>query len=214
MKTTILLFAGLLAASPSVFAQSNEFAVQIGRTVGQGRSFEFTGLRGEVFEEENGLAGGFVYNRKMIGGDVASLHLHLPFFFLEDQLPDESRFDLSGTDTSRLSAFITPGVQVRFLEPFFLQPYVFGGVGYARTAQVRPEAVSGSLPTSRLALEDNGTWGVSVGGGVDLMLGDHVGVRGEVRGLTAGGSDQVIPGLTLDEPSTRWSATGGLVFRF
>ena len=87
-------------------------------------------------------------------------------------------------------------------------------MGYARTAEVLPEAVNGSLPTSRLMLEDNGTWGVSVGGGVDLMLGEYVGLRGEIRGLTAGGGDQVIPGLTLDEPSTRWSATGGLVFRF
>lgn len=214
MRIGILSLAGLAVAATPVFSQSNEIALQIGRTVAAGRSFEFSGLPGEVFEEKNGLAGGIVYNRKIVGGEVASLHFHLPLFLLQDRLPDESRFDLSETDTSRVSAFITPGLQIRFLDPFFLQPYVFGGVGYARTAEVSPEAVNGSLPTSRLMLEDNGTWGVSVGGGVDLMLGEYVGLRGEIRGLTAGGGDQVIPGLTLDEPSTRWSATGGLVFRF
>ena len=77
----------------------------------------------------NGLAGGIVYNRKIVGGEVVSLHFHLPLFLLQDRLPDESRFDLSEADTSRVSAFITPGLQIRFLDPFFLQPYVFGGGG-------------------------------------------------------------------------------------
>ena len=212
-KAFPIVFGALCAATP-LLAQSNEVAIQVGRTVFEGRRIDFQGLPGEAFDESNGLAGGIVYNRKLVGGDVASLHFHLPLFAFEDQLPDESRFDQTNLDTSSLSGFITPGVMIRLLEPFPVQPYVFAGVGYARLARVNPVAVSGSLPTSRLELSDEGTWGVSMGGGLDVMLGKHFGIRGEVRGLTAGGKDNVIPGLTLNEPSTRWAATAGLAFRF
>jgi|GEM_PF-2594433 len=214
IQTLALWFGALLCAASPLAAQSNEIALQVGRTVFEGRRIDFSGLPGEAFEEENGLAGGIVYNRKVLGGNGASLHFHLPLFAFEDQLPEESRFDQRNIDTSRMSAFITPGVMIRLFEPFFLQPYVFGGVGYARIARLTPTAVSGSLPTARITLEDEGTWGVSMGGGVDVMLGRHFGIRGEVRGLTAGGKDTVIPGLTLDEPGTRWAATAGLAFRF
>jgi hypothetical protein len=56
---------------------------------------------------------------------------------------------------------------------------------------------------------------VSAGGGVDILFGSHFGVRGEVRSLSTGTRQQVIPaGLVLNDPSTRWAATGGIVFRF
>lgn len=212
-RTLVLLIGALVGVSPAL-AQRNEISFQIGRTVSEGRSFRFSGLPGAVFEEENGFAGGLVYNRKILGGGGASLHFHLPLFLFQDRLPPDSRFDQTELDTSSASAFVTPGLQIRFLEPFFLQPYVFAGVGYARRARVEPETVGGSLPTSRVGLTDEGSIGASMGGGVDVMLGSHVGIRGEVRGLAAGGNDRVIPGLTLDEPSTRWAATAGLVLRF
>ncbi|MBI1356017.1 MAG: outer membrane beta-barrel protein [Acidobacteria bacterium] len=214
INTVLLLCGGMLAAAPLLSAQSNELALQIGGVVSEGRRFEFSGLPGNVFKEDGGLAGGVAFNHRLLGGDGLSLHLHVPFFFFQDQLPSESRFDQSTVDTDSYSGFITPGLQVRFLEPFFLQPYIFGGVGYARIARVNPTTLGGSLPTSRLELENKGTWGASMGGGVDVVLGRHFGVRGEIRGLTSGGRDRVIPGLTLDDPSTRWAATAGFLIRF
>jgi hypothetical protein len=49
---------------------------------------------------------------------------------------------------------------------------------------------------------------------MDVMLGRNFGLRGELRTLTTGGSDRIVPGLTFDDPAARWSATGGIVFRF
>ena len=216
MKNTILTFliGGLLCTAAPLAAQSNEIALQIGRTISEGRRFEFNGLPGNVFKESNSLAGGFIYNRRLAGSNLISLHLHLPYFYYRDRLPDDSRFNQTGLNTSVTSTFITPGAQVRFLEPFFIQPYLFAGVGYARVGRLTTSVVTGSLPTSRLELERERTWGTTIGGGVDVMLGGPFGLRGEVRGLNAGGADQIISGLQLDAPSTRWAATGGILIRF
>jgi hypothetical protein len=207
MKAILPLLLAAAAALP-LAAQSNELAFQFGRTVGEGRRFQFSGLPDRVFDEKNGLAGGIVYNRKLVGGDGASLHLHLPFFLMENRLPDAPGAGVGFRDTSSATLFATPGVQVRFFEPFFLQPFVFAGVGYARVARGNPE------DDDRIVFENRGTWGVSAGGGLDLVFGRNFGLRGEIRSLTAGGSDRIVPGLTLNDPSTRWAATGGLVFRF
>lgn len=198
----------LLLAAP-LLAQSNELAFQFGRTVSEGRRFQFDGFPNNVFEEDNGYAAGIVYNRKIAGGDGVALNFHLPFFLFENKAPEGSFNQDVFRDTSSATGFVTPGLQIRFLQPFFLQPYVFAGVGYARVAQLTP-----SNGLDEIEFENEGTWGVSAGGGVDLVLGRHFGVRGEVRSLTAGGSDRVIPGLRLDDPSTPWAATAGVLFRF
>ena len=204
-----LLGLVLLASAVPLSAQSNEISFQFGRTVSEGRRYNFDGFPNNVFKEENGYAGGIAYNRKLAGGDGVALNLHVPAFFFENKGPEGAFAGASFRDTSSATAFITPGVQVRFLQPFFLQPYVFAGVGYARAARIVPDNGLDDID-----FENEGTWGVSAGGGVDLVLGRHFGIRGEIRSLTAGGWDRVVPGLTLDDPSTRWAATGGILFRF
>jgi hypothetical protein len=199
----------LLAAALPLGAQSNEIALQFGKTVSEGRRFRFDGFPNNVFEEGNGYAAGIAYNRKLAGGGGVALNLHIPVFAFENRAPEGAFNQASFRDSSSATGFITPGAQVRFLEPFFLQPYVFAGVGYARVARLTPRPGLDDVD-----FENEGTWGVSAGGGVDVVFGRHFGLRGEIRSLTAGGSDRVIPGLTLDDPSTRWAAMGGLIFRF
>jgi hypothetical protein len=208
MRTTFCLIL-LGATTIPLAAQSHEIGLQFGRTVSEGRRFSFDGFPNSVFEEDNGYAAGIVYNGKLAGGDGVALNLHVPVFLFENKAPEGAFSGATFRDTSSATAFVTPGVQVRFLQPFFLQPYVFAGVGYARVARIIPEQGLDDID-----FENEGTWGVSAGGGIDLVFGDHFGIRGEIRSLTAGGSDRVIPGLTLDDPSTRWAATGGILFRF
>jgi hypothetical protein len=202
-----LLF--LAAAAAPLCAQSNEIGLQYGKTVSEGRRFRFQDFPNNVFEEGNGYAAGVAYNRKLAGGDGVALNLHIPVFLFENKAPEGIFNGATFRDTSSATGFITPGAQVRFLQPFFLQPYVFAGVGYARVARLTPQQGLDDID-----FENEGTWGVSAGGGVDVMFGRHFGVRGEIRSLTVGGSDRIVPGLTLDDPATRWAATGGLVFRF
>jgi opacity protein-like surface antigen len=208
MRSLFPLFL-LAAATLPLSAQSNEIGFQFGKTVSEGRRFRFDGFPNNVFDEGNGYAAGFTYNRKLAGGDGVALNLHAPIFVFENKAPDGSFNQSSFRDSSSATGFITPGLQVRFLQPFFLQPYVFAGVGYARVAELTPRD-----GIDDISFENRGTWGVSAGGGVDLVFGRHFGLRGEIRSLTAGGRDRVIPGLTLDDPATRWAATGGLIFRF
>ncbi len=190
-------------------AQSNEIGFQFGRTVSEGRRFQLDGFPNNVFKEGAGYAAGFAYNRRLAGGDGAALNFHLPVFLFENRAPEDGFNSTRFRETSSATAFVTPGVQVRLLQPFFLQPYVFAGVGYARVASLAPRNGSGDID-----FENRGTWGVSAGGGVDLLFGRRFGIRGEIRSLTAGGRDRIVPGLTLDDPSTRWSATAGILFRF
>lgn len=206
MRTFPLVFTAVLCCTGSAFAQNNELAFQFGKVFSEGRRIQFESLPGEIFTEDGGFAGGIVYNRRLFGFGFGSFQFHLPFFAFENTF--DSDF-LDFDDTSRVSGFITPGAQVRFFDNFPLQPYVFAGVGYARVARISPES------EDSFQFENDGTWGVSAGGGLDIMFGRNFGIRGEVRSLSAGSRDQVIPaGILLNDPTTRWGATGGLVFRF
>lgn len=199
----------LSAAALPLCAQSNEIGLQFGKTVSEGRRFRFQDFPNNVFEEGKGYAAGIAFNHKLAGGDGVALNLHVPLFLFENKAPEGVFTQASFRDSSSATGFITPGLQVRFLQPFFLQPYVFAGVGYAHVARLTPNEGLDDID-----FEGDGTWGVSAGGGVDLLFGRHFGIRGEIRSLTAGGNDRIVPGLTLDDPSTRWAATGGVVFRF
>jgi hypothetical protein len=208
MRRILPLFF-LAAAVMPLCAQSNEIALQYGKTVSEGRRFRFDGFPNSVFKEGNGYAAGIAYSRKLAGGDGVAVNLDVPVFVFENKAPEGAFNQATFRDSSSATGFITPGLKVRFLQPFFLQPYVFAGIGYARVARLTPRN-----GLDDIEFENDGTWGVSTGGGVDLLLGRHFGIRGEIRSLTTGTSDRIIPGLTLDDPGTRWAATGGLVFRF
>ena len=204
----VLFVAWLVSAVPA-FSQANEITIQFGKVVGEGRRFSVDALPGQFIPEEAGLAGGIVYNRRIVGGRAASLHFHLPFFAFENTSSAANLPDNPLGDTSSLTGFTTPGLQLRLLDSFPLQPYAFAGVGYAYVARIAPDEGLRSL-----TVDHEGTWGVSAGGGLSVMFNSNFGLRGEIRSLTTGAASRIVPGLTLDDPGTRWAATGGLVFRF
>ncbi|MEZ5364159.1 MAG: hypothetical protein R2748_17920 [Bryobacterales bacterium] len=204
----LALFALFFSALP-LCAQTHELGFQFGKAVSEGRRFRFDGFPNNVFKESNGYAAGVAYNGKIAGGDGIALSIHVPVFVFENKVPEGAFNQNAFRDTSSATGFITPGLQVRFLQPFPIQPYVFAGVGYARVARLTPRS-----GIDDIHFENEGTWGVSAGGGVDVVFGRHFGIRGEIRSLTAGGSDRIVQGLTLDDPATRWAATAGVLFRF
>lgn len=188
---------------------ANEIALQFGGVVGQGRFFTSQALPGRTLSQDGGLAGGIAFNHRMVGGGRAALYFHLPFFAYQNRFPATSIFGNSVSGDSSWTGFVTPGVMLRFFESHPIQPYVFGGVGYAQVAQLVPNQGLDSVQ-----FNNNGTWGVSSGGGLDIMFTRHFGVRGEGRALTTGSSGVIVPGLTLTDSNTRFAATGGLVFRW
>jgi opacity protein-like surface antigen len=86
-----------------------------------------------------------------------------------------------------------------------IRPFVLGGVGLIKS---HVEFTAGSL------LDSSNDFGWNIGGGVMLMFGDHVGVRGDVRRFKSF-SDLDILGFSLsDEKLTFNRASAGLVLAF
>lgn len=86
-----------------------------------------------------------------------------------------------------------------------IRPFVLGGVGLIKS---HVEFTTGSL------LDSSNNFGWNIGGGVMLMFGDHVGVRGDIRRFKSF-QDTGILGFTLsDEKLTFNRASAGLVLAF
>jgi opacity protein-like surface antigen len=86
-----------------------------------------------------------------------------------------------------------------------IRPYVLGGVGLIKS---RVELTAGSI------LDSNSDFGWNIGGGVMLMFGEHIGVRGDIRRFKSF-SDLDVLGFSLsDEKLTFNRASAGLVLAF
>jgi opacity protein-like surface antigen len=87
----------------------------------------------------------------------------------------------------------------------FIRPFVLGGVGLMKS---HVELTTGSL------LDSKNNFGWDIGGGVMIMFGDHIGVRGDLRRFKSF-QDLDILGLSLsDEKLTFNRATAGLMLGF
>ena len=86
-----------------------------------------------------------------------------------------------------------------------IRPFVLGGVGLIKS---HVEFTTGSL------LDSSNDFGWNIGGGVMLMFGDHLGVRGDVRRFKSF-QDFSILGFGLDNEKLTFNrASAGLVLAF
>jgi len=86
-----------------------------------------------------------------------------------------------------------------------VRPYVLAGAGMMKTRF--------ELRTSSLALNDTAL-GYAVGGGIVVFLGDHFGLRGDVRYYHSF-SDVTLAGITLPSKKLNYSRVGAaIVFQF
>jgi len=110
--------------------------------------------------------------------------------------------DAPGVDTSVLTLMGNVIIGPKF---GFIRPFVLGGVGLIKS---HVELTTGSL------LDSSNNFGWDIGGGVMIMFGDHVGVRGDVRRFQSF-QNQTILGFSLaDEKLSFNRATAGLVLGF
>jgi hypothetical protein len=105
-------------------------------------------------------------------------------------------------DTSTDSSVLTIMTNVRLSLPLGpIQPYVVGGIGLIRPHANNPFQVF----TSKSA------FGTDMGGGLTIMFGQGVGVRGDIRRFNAQGVTLVIfSGARADF----WRASVGLTFKY
>ena len=86
-----------------------------------------------------------------------------------------------------------------------IRPFVLGGIGLIKS---HVEFTAGSL------LDSSNNFGWNIGGGVMLMFGDHVGVRGDIRRFKSF-QDTGILGFTLSDEKLGFNrASAGLVLAF
>jgi opacity protein-like surface antigen len=86
------------------------------------------------------------------------------------------------------------------------RPYVLAGLGLLKTHV--------SLTPSSILTSDNNNLGWNIGGGLMIMVGGHVGVRGDLRYFHSF-QDLSLLGLTLGNSKLDFGRVGGgLVFRF
>ena len=106
-------------------------------------------------------------------------------------------------DTSTDSSVLTVTTNVRLSLPLGpIQPYLVGGIGL-----IKPHASNNPLQvfTSKSA------FGTDLGGGLTIMLGQGVGVRGDIRRFNAQGVTLLIfSGAKADF----WRASVGLTFKY
>jgi opacity protein-like surface antigen len=110
--------------------------------------------------------------------------------------------DTPGVDTSVLTlmtnAIVGPRIGI-------IRPFVLGGVGLIKS---HVELDAGSL------LDSSSNFGWNIGGGVMLMFGEHVGVRGDIRKFKSFQSISIL-GFDLSEEKLTYNrASAGLVLAF
>lgn len=213
--TRCLTLTFLLAAV--LLGQRNELSLQFGGTVTQRRSIGVpTGLQNllgaEALREDNGYGGGIVYRVRLVRFGAADLLMEVPLFVVQatntDLIPLIAQ-PIFG-NTSGASAFLTPGVVLRFLPEGRLSAFVFFGGGYARVV----EAKLISAAPVQADFVNEGAWALSFGGGADLRLANWISLRGELRNFYTGLTDSGIALPAETRQRNTLLLTGGLAFRF
>ena len=107
-----------------------------------------------------------------------------------------------GVDTSVLTLMGNVIIGPKF---GFVRPFVLGGIGLMKS---HVELTTGSL------LDSSNNFGWDIGGGVMIMFGDHLGVRGDLRRFKSF-QDTGILGFTLSDEKLSFNrATAGLMLGF
>ena len=87
-----------------------------------------------------------------------------------------------------------------------VRPYVLAGIGLIKTHV--------DLTTASVFTTDNNNLGWDVGGGLILLVGDHVGVRGDLRYFHSF-QDLTVLGITLGDSKLNYGrASVGVILKF
>ena len=182
-----LVILGLLAAAPAPAAAQTFISPFIG--------FDFGGDSGcptaSGCEDKNSNLGVAVGKLGAIAGGEVELGYARDFFG-----------DTPGVDSSVLTLMFNVIVGPK-IGP--VRPFVLGGLGIIKS---RVEFDAGSL------LDTGNEFGYNLGGGVMLMFGDHIGVRGDIRRFKSLSETDIL-GFSLAEVKLGFNrASAGLVLGF
>lgn len=153
----------------------------------------------------SGLTYEATYARRTVGGKVGVLYAE--FVFTATPLVEIKSSNLT-LPRDYASLYLTPGVKVKFLPGARLAPYLAIGGGYAR--YTGSQFLTSNQPN--LGKRAINTGAFDYGGGVDVRLFRHLGLRGEVRDFLTGNPNFNAPLASNRQHNVLDS--GGIVIHF
>src|SRR5262245_15477951 len=165
--------------APAVFAQESELAFVVGRLKPSDRSLSLN--PGPTVDAAFSGAATYQINyaRRMINGELASLHFEIPVIVAPRTGVKSDNFLLPRTYST---VIFTPGVKLKVLPGSGFSPYLVSGVGFGRFSSSDTN-INGSPNTGDRA---NTSFVFNFGGGVDFNVLGPISLRGEVRDFMTG----------------------------
>lgn len=173
----IAVFSLILMCSGSVMAQKHEIGFLVGGTRTGQQNFQLPTIGN--FETGTGFTYEVTYARRIVDGEVASLHFEI-VFALAPKTKVNSAFIFLPRDYSSL--FLTPGIKFKLFPGFFLSPFVTGGIGYARFST--SDVLINNLPNTGDRISNKPVY--HYGGGIELRILPFFSLRGEIRDFVSG----------------------------
>jgi hypothetical protein len=165
--------------APAVFAQESELAFVVGRLKPSDRSLSLnpgpavdTAFSGAATYQIN-------YARRMVNGELASLHFEIPVVVAPRTGVVSDNFFLPRTYST---VIFTPGVKLKVFPGSGFSPYIVSGIGFGRFSSSDTN-INGSPNTGDRA---NTSFVFNFGGGVDFNVLGPISLRGEVRDFMTG----------------------------
>jgi hypothetical protein len=182
---------------PALTAQKHELGLTLGGLLKQdlGSTPRFSG----------GTALQANYGYRLMGGDLAALYGEVHFLANPQRMVDAGG-PLATRDVA--SAYVTPGIRVKFLPKSPIAPYfaIGGGLALYEHSLLRGDGRPNNAPrTIRRGAFD-------FGGGVDVKFWRWIGLRGEIRDFYTGRPTFNLPGLSSGQNNV--VVGGGLVLKW
>lgn len=196
---TVLLL--LVLSSAAAFAQKNELAFTLGGNF----------PKNDQYNPGNSFAVGAQYDGRIFHVPTLQLYLDVPVV-VATKTSFTSPAPLfcpipscpATIKDNYRSFFVTPGLKVKFGAPLIpFQPYLVGGLGVAHY-NTPSNTFFGANSSNKAVFE--------VGGGVDVKLIPHIGLRGEIRDFISGTPN--VAAITQTGHQHNIAPQVGLVFKF
>ena len=205
-RITLAVFLAACTVVPSAMAQKNEVTGIIGRTFISDQGIQGSNSFDNDLRFGNGLTFEANYARRVMGTEVFSLSLEVPFVVNIDQdihaaLPNE-------VPESYKSFMATPAARLNLFPTTAVSPWFSGGGGFAHFSESSNLLFVGTNTGKR----GTTTGALELGAGLDIKLFKSFSLRGEFRDFWTG-----VPQLNVNTGKSHqhnYLVGGGLVWHF
>lgn len=202
----LAVFLAACTIVPAAMAQKNELTGIIGRTFVSDQGIQGAPSFDNLLRFGKGLTFEADYARWVMGTEVFSLSLEVPFVINIDQdlhaaLPNE-------VPESYKSFMATPAARVNLFPTTAVSPWISGGGGFAHFSESSNLLFVGKNTGSK----GTTTGAVELGAGLDIKLLKNFSLRGEFRDFWTG-----VPQLNVNTGKSHqhnYLVGGGLVWHF